>query len=240
LSVCPAFVRKNECLDRRTRTKNYEGKEAKRREDLICLERTDIGDRVVPEVEGEAVCNDVILEESVDLLENNSGSTVVSIIVEFILIELEISDVLKDALQISLTDSLGEVAKVLVEGNNLVVVKVDVSNDKHKSTVIFTGVTMTVIILDVVKERNHKRITDRREAIIGNSVLERKEYSAVHGLPSIHHLVLVRTPTVNNNIVRVAAGKVEAKNNKNNRADDNDSCDDTDDNSQDATLVNVD
>jgi len=182
----------------------------------------------------------VILEESVDLLENNSGSTVVSIIVEFILIELEISDVLKDALQISLTDSLGEVAKVLVEGNNLVVVKVDVSNDKHKSTVIFTGVTMTVIILDVVKERNHKRITDRREAIIGNSVLERKEYSAVHGLPSIHHLVLVRTPTVNNNIVRVAAGKVEAKNNKNNRADDNDSCDDTDDNSQDATLVNVD
>jgi len=182
----------------------------------------------------------VILDEAVDLLENICGGTVVGIKVELILIKLEISDVLKDALQISLTDGLREVTKVLVEGNNLVVVKVDVGNDKHKSTVIFTGIAMTVIILDVVKERNHKRITDGREAIIGNSVLERKEYSAVHGLPSVYHLVLVRTPTVNNDVVRVAAGKVEAKNNKNNRTNDNDGGDDTDDDSQDATLVNVD
>jgi len=164
----------------------------------------------------------------------------VSIVVEELLLELEIGDVLQDALEISLTDVLREVAVVVVEGDDLLVCEIDMGNNKHEGGVVVAGEVVLIIVLYVEQERNHKRIFSSRETIFGNSVLERQEHSAIHCTPIQDTLVLLITPTVDNNTVLLLVGKVEAKEHKDKGTDNNDGTDETNDDGQDTTLVNVD
>jgi len=165
---------------------------------------------------------------------------VVGIIVKVILVELEISDVLEDALQEGLTSVLREVAKVLIEGNDLFIVKVHMGNNEHKCRVLIIRIVILVIELDVVEERDHQRFFFRRERIISSSILQREEHRTIYWFSSRNEIILLATPAINNNAGLILGGEVEAKNNENNRANNNDGNCDTDDNSQNATLVDVD
>lgn len=190
-------------------------------------------------MEWKAILLYVLFQQDVNLTADDGGGTVVSVVVEIVLKELEVGDVLEDLLKVVLTDILGEVAEPLVEGNDLVIIKVDVSDNNHRSGVVVAGIAMRVIVLNVEEERNIERKGSSREGIFSNRQLQRKERCAIYRIPSINHLVLVCTPTVNNNIVLVSRVKVEAENNKDNGTNDNDGSNDTNDNSENTALVNV-